>query len=287
MFRKCARLLDDPARNNIYCRVIAPGIFVDNATRDLAASQNRSNEQFMVQLSIDTCNALCAVALSKWEDGRLLLVAQDTLNPGRGHAEILTGQIADLLVSNGLKPADIDRIAVTKGPGSFTGQRVGLAAARVLAATLKIEAVGVDVLDGLLLEARSHNDNAHSFCAINDARRGAAYVKAVDQNGTVLIEDSLIPVEALAETLAALPSPLCLIGSGAELLESAERADLQIIDIALPDIASIAELGHTLSPETNPPEPLYLRGADAKPQSGKHVLRSAPKEQAKASEVAL
>ncbi|MEH6727475.1 MAG: tRNA (adenosine(37)-N6)-threonylcarbamoyltransferase complex dimerization subunit type 1 TsaB [Hyphomicrobiales bacterium] len=241
----------------------------------------------MVQLSIDTCNALCAVALSKWEDGRLLLVAQDTLNPGRGHAEILTGQIADLLLANGLKPADIDRIAVTKGPGSFTGQRVGLAAARVLAATLKIDAVGVDVLDGLLLEARSHNHDARSFCAINDARRGAAYVKAVDRNGTVLIEDSLVPVDALAETLATLPKPLCLIGSGAELLASAAPADWHIIDTALPDIASIAELGHTLDADTNPAEPLYLRGADAKPQSGKHVLRSATKQQFKASEVAL
>ncbi len=216
-----------------------------------------------------------------------MMIAQDTLAPGRGHAEILTGQIADLLASCGLKPADIHRIAVTKGPGSFTGQRVGLAAARVLAATLQIDAIGVDVLDALLLEARSQDPDARCCCAINDARRGSAYVKAVDNNGTVLLEDSLIATVSLGETLATLPVPLCLIGSGTALVETAGPANWQVIDTALPGIASIAELGHTLDTDANPAEPLYLRGADAKPQSAKHVLRPSTASGAVPSGVAL
>lgn len=241
----------------------------------------------MVQLSIDTCNALCAVAVSRWEDGRFQLVAQNTQDLGRGHAEVLTGQIATLLSANGLVPADIDRIAVTKGPGSFTGQRVGLATARVLAATLKIDAIGVGVLDALLLEARALNHESLAFCVINDARREAAYVKAVDNSGTVLINDSLIPVDALPDALAALPKPLCLIGSGLSLLPAENADDQKIIDTALPDILSIAKLGHTLTVETNPAEPLYLRGADAKPQSAKHVLRPAAQDSGRSSEAAL
>lgn len=229
----------------------------------------------MIQLSIDTCNAFCAVALSRWEDGQLQLMAQDTQDLGRGHAEVLTGQIASLLSSADLTAADINRLAVTKGPGSFTGQRVGLATARVLAATLKIDAVGVGVLDALLLEARVKHHNAQAFCAINDARRDAAYVKAVDKNGTVLIDASLISIAALPGALANLPAPLCFIGSGTSLLPVRNADDWHTIDTALPDIASIAELGHTLTIETNPAEPLYLRGADAKPQSAKHVLRAA------------
>lgn len=246
----------------------------------------------MVQLSIDTCSALCAVAVSRWEDGRIQLVAQNTQDLGRGHAEVLTGQIATLLSSNGLAPTDIDRIAVTKGPGSFTGQRVGLATARVLAATLKIDAIGVGVLDALLLEARALNRDSQALCAINDARRGAAYVKAVDNSGAVLIDDSLIPVDALPGALAALPMPLCLIGSGISLLDAgnarAENAgNWHFIDTMLPGILSIAELGHTLAVETNPAEPLYLRGADAKPQSAKHVLRPAAQERGTSSGAAL
>ncbi|MGJ8532151.1 MAG: tRNA (adenosine(37)-N6)-threonylcarbamoyltransferase complex dimerization subunit type 1 TsaB [Alphaproteobacteria bacterium] len=241
----------------------------------------------MVQLSIDTCNALCAVAVSKWEDGRVQPIAQNTQDLGRGHAEVLTGQIAKLLSSSGLVPADIDRIAVTKGPGSFTGQRVGLSAARVLAATLKIDAIGVGVLDALLLEARALNRDSLAFCAINDARRGAAYVKAVDNSGTVLIDDSLIPVDALPDAVAALPVPLCLIGSGLSLLPAENAEDQMIIETALPNILSIAELGHTLAVETNPAAPLYLRGADAKPQSAKHVLRPAAQDSGRATGAAL
>lgn len=215
------------------------------------------------------------------------MIAQDTLAPGRGHAEILTGQIADLLSSCKLKPADINRIAVTKGPGSFTGQRVGLATARVLASTLQIDAVGVDVLDALLLEARLQSRDAGCWCAINDARRGSAYVKAMGRNGTVLIEDSLIATDSLGQTLATLPVPLCLIGSGTALVDATDRANCQVIDTALPGIESIAELGHMLNADANPAEPLYLRGADAKPQTAKHVLRPSPASAAASSGAAL
>lgn len=255
--------------------------------KDLAAPQKPFNEQHMVQLSIDTCNTHCAVALSKWEDDRLVLVAKDTLDLGRGHAEVLIGQIADLLASISLSPADIDRIAVTRGPGSFTGQRVGLATARVLAATLKIDVVGIGVLDALLLEATARHHNAKAFCAINDARRGAVYVKAVDHSGTVLIDDSLILLDALPDALAELPTPLCLIGSGLSLLRPMHGVDWLLIDAALPEITSIAQLGHTLTVAENPAEPLYLRGADAKPQSAKHVLRPAKPDHAGSSRAVL
>lgn len=242
--------------------------------KDLASPQKPFNERTMVQLSIDTCNSQSAVALSRWESGQLQLVAQDVQHPGRGHAEILTVQIGALLGTCNLKPADIGRIAVTKGPGSFTGQRVGLAAARVFAASLVIDAVGVGVLDALLLEATMKNSSALAFCAINDARRGAAYIKALDQNGGVLIDDQLIPVDSLSDTLAALPTPLCLIGSGLSLLMVPNVEKWRCIETSLPDIASVARLGHMLNPGEHPAEPLYLRGADAKPQSAKHVLRS-------------
>tara|TARA_R110002167_G_scaffold14734_16_gene59410 strand:+ start:3828 stop:4556 length:729 start_codon:yes stop_codon:yes gene_type:complete len=233
----------------------------------------------MIQLSIDTCNSLCAVALSRWQNDRLQLVAKDTRDLGRGHAEVLIGQIAQLLAESGLRAADLQRIAVTTGPGSFTGQRVGLAAARVLSASLNIEAVGVGVLDALVRQAAGQNPSAQTFCAICDARRDAAYVKAVDRDGTVRIKASLIQVSDLAAQIDILPEPLCLIGSGVSLVEAATGVapsqDRKCLDIAFPDIATIAELGHTMNAADNPAKPLYLRGADAKPQSAKHVLRPA------------
>lgn len=235
----------------------------------------------MVQLSIDTCNSLCAVALSRWQNERLQIIAEDTQDPGRGHAEILVGQIARLLAANGLRAADLQRIAVTTGPGSFTGQRVGLATARVLSASLNIEAVGVGVLDALLRQAAGQSDSARTLCAVCDARRDAAYVKAADRDGTVRIEASLIPVSDLAARIDALPQPLCLIGSGVSLADAAAGTGAarsqgrQRLETAFPDIATIAELGHNMSAAENPARPLYLRGADAKPQSAKHVLRPA------------
>ncbi len=94
----------------------------------------------MIVLALDTAGVDCAAALYDSETGRVLAEVCETI--GKGHAERLMAMIDEALAASGLALADLDRVAVTVGPGSFTGIRVGVAAARGLALALGIEAVG-------------------------------------------------------------------------------------------------------------------------------------------------
>lgn len=237
------------------------------------------------QLSLDTCNNLCAAALSHMDNGAFRLISSDTRDLGRGHAEVLTDQIQQVLSEADLKPADLSRIAVTTGPGSFTGQRVGLATARTLAASLNIEAVGVGVLDALIHEARSLAPDLKAYCAISDAKRGGVYIKAAAADGEVLLEASLIAVSDIPDRLSILDTTFAIAGTGVAFVD--DNMDLprhKNLSISFPSIQSIAKIGHSLIASENPAAALYLRDADAKPQNAKHVLRAMP---SSGSEVAV
>lgn len=227
-----------------------------------------------IQLSLDTCNNLCAAALSVEKDGRFELIERDTQNLGRGHAEVLTDQIQLILTRANLTFDDVARIAVTTGPGSFTGQRVGLATARTLAASLGIDAVGVGVLDALIHEANVIAPNMATYCAISDAKRDGAYVKAVAADGTVLLQACLLDIADIPNQLTALETRIAFAGTGTALLED-EFFDggSTNLNLSFPSIQSIAQIGHGLTSTDSSAEPLYLRDADAKPQNAKHVLR--------------
>ena len=110
----------------------------------------------MIVLALDTAGETCAVALAKTGNG-LSVLARRADAIGRGHAERLMPMIGEALAEAGLAYADLERIAVTTGPGSFTGTRIGVAVARGLALALGIRAVGVSVLDALI-EAASEDE---------------------------------------------------------------------------------------------------------------------------------
>ena len=110
----------------------------------------------MLLLAIDTAGPDCAVALARSGAGGAEILVRASERIGRGHAERLMPMIeAALRRSASVDFADLDRIAVTTGPGSFTGVRVGIAAARGLALALDIPAVGVGSLDGARLSGRA------------------------------------------------------------------------------------------------------------------------------------
>lgn len=229
----------------------------------------------ITQLSLDTCNNLCAAALSCVDHGAFRLIASNTRDLGRGHAEVLTDQIHQILSDAHLQPTDLSRIAVTTGPGSFTGQRVGLAMARTLSAVLNIHTVGIGVLDALVFEAKRLAPDLSAYCAISDAKRDGVYVKAVAADGTVLLQAALIAVCDISDRLALLDTPFAIAGTGAGFVNSdIFQAGCKNLNLAFPSIQSIAEIGHGLSATGNPAAPLYLRDADAKPQNAKHILRA-------------
>ena len=98
----------------------------------------------MLVLAIDTALAACSAAVLDTADGGIL--ASESLPMTRGHAEALMPLIARVMADSGTGFPDLDRVAVTTGPGSFTGLRVGIAAARGIALAAEKQAVGISTL---------------------------------------------------------------------------------------------------------------------------------------------
>ncbi|WP_183775353.1 tRNA (adenosine(37)-N6)-threonylcarbamoyltransferase complex dimerization subunit type 1 TsaB [Phenylobacterium haematophilum] len=208
-------------------------------------------------LAIDTCLFACSAAVV--QDGAVRAGRVEPMS--RGHQERLAPLVAEVMAEAGGVGFDqLDRIAVTVGPGSFTGLRVGLAFAKGLSAALAIPAVGVGSLEAL---AQPHKGRVF---AVLDAKRGQVYLQAFADGAAVSAPDAL-PIETAAARVAEL-APDILVGTGAALLAQM-RPSAQAIAVDHADPAAIAALGASRSPV--PPRPLYLRAPDAKLPGGKSL----------------
>ena len=218
----------------------------------------------MKLLAIDTAAELCAACVYDGNSAREL--GRKVLDIGKGHAENLMGVIDEALADARTDYSDLEGIAVSVGPGSFTGVRIGVATARGLALALKIPGIGVTTLAAIALEARRAFPE-RPVLAVLDAKREELYMAAYGADGAVLVA----PAIAHANEAARLANKrgLVLSGSGAEILRDAAGAPLEIAGRArTADIASYATLAATGGPPAERPRPLYLRGADARPQEG-------------------
>jgi tRNA threonylcarbamoyladenosine biosynthesis protein TsaB len=226
----------------------------------------------MLLLAFDTAGPDCAVALGLDDSGGREILARRSERIGRGHAERLMPMINEVLGEAGVGYADLDRIAVTTGPGSFTGVRVGIAAARALALALGIPAIGVGSLQALALPLRGRQAGGSILAAL-DAKRDELAIFARDANSDrTLAGPSAMPVDGAASLGRGLPGPLMLTGSGAPILADAlGLPDGCILGTAeSPSIDDIVLLGLAGIP-AGAPAPMYLRGAGAKPQADKAV----------------
>lgn len=222
-------------------------------------------------LALDTsANAMSGCLLDRH---RLRTFAEESLPMERGHAEALVPMLDRLLgeVPGGL--ATIDRVAVTIGPGSFTGIRVGVAAARALGLACKVSVVGVSTL--VALAAPFVSGIAKScILAVVDARHGGFYAQGFRPDGTTFLEARHGSAADILE--AAGKEPMRLVGSGAPMLAIeawSHSVEAEVIaNSAVPRIALVARLGMLADPAQSPPKPLYLKPPDAKP----HVIASAP-----------
>jgi tRNA threonylcarbamoyladenosine biosynthesis protein TsaB len=216
----------------------------------------------MLILAIDTALDACAAGVLDTDAGRM--IAQESLAMKRGHAEALMPLIARVIKQSGIAFAGLDRIAVTTGPGSFTGLRVGLSAARGIALAANRPVVGVTTLTAYAAPVVSESAEQPVISAI-DARHDQVYFQVVSGNGSSLIRPRVAPIE---EALGASRFGAShLVGNAAKML--AERWPAQVppfkVDAqAAPDIAWVAWLGAAVSPNTAPARPFYLRAPDAK-----------------------
>jgi tRNA threonylcarbamoyladenosine biosynthesis protein TsaB len=216
----------------------------------------------MLILAIDTALDACAAAVLDTAGG---VIARESQAMKRGHAEALMPLIARVMKASGVAFAALDRIVATTGPGSFTGLRVGLSAARGIALAAGKPVVGVTTLTAFAAPIVSEN-NEHPVISAVDARHDHVYFQALGRDGRSLIKPKVAPIaEALDAARFGAPH---LVGNAANILAERWPADappFKIDQQAAPDIVWVAWLGAAVNPESAPARPYYLRAPDAKP----------------------
>lgn len=229
----------------------------------------------MLILALDTALDACAAAILDTVSGKL--VAQQSQPMKRGHAEALMPLIARVMKEAGLPFAALDRIAVTTGPGSFTGLRVGLSAARGIALAAGKPVVGLTTLSAYAAPLVSENGE-HPVISAIDARHDQVYFQVVSGDGGSLIPPKVASIaEALEASRFGAPR---LVGNAAQIL--AERwpdeapPPVGVDEQPAPDIAWVAWLGAAADPNTAPARPFYLRPPDAKPAKELEPPATAP-----------
>lgn len=223
----------------------------------------------MLILGIDTCTPRSSVALGTHEG----VVASAALRQATGHGGFLTPAIAFCLDQAGAQVGDLTGIAVTLGPGLFTGMRVGIATAQSLAHALRLPVVGLASLDVLAFGVRH---GRRPVCAVLDAKRKELFWASYQPvpGGVQRVGEFRVgPAEKLAGELEAGREDVLCVGDGAiahRLLLSGAGAEVcESLGQAYPDAGGLVELAtpRFVREDTQRPEdlrPVYLRKADAK-----------------------
>ena len=167
----------------------------------------------MLLLAFETSAKAASVALYR-ED---ILLAESYQNTGLTHSQTLMSMAEDLLRTSGFTPQQVTAVAVAAGPGSFTGVRIGVAAAKGFAWGAALPCYGVSTLEAMALNFGAFDGTV--VCAM-DARRNQVYnalFSAKDGELTRLCPDRAVSLEALAAELSAIPGKLYLIGDGSRV----------------------------------------------------------------------
>ncbi|MBO6675697.1 MAG: tRNA (adenosine(37)-N6)-threonylcarbamoyltransferase complex dimerization subunit type 1 TsaB [Rhizobiales bacterium] len=210
-------------------------------------------------LSIDTAGPACQAVVS---DGARV-VSSRSMTMLRGHGEALIPMVEDGLGEAVITYEDLDRVAVTVGPGSFTGMRVGLAAARGFSATLNIPIVGIGTLEAMAVTDRLASDVAAVRCVAIDARNGLVYGQRFEIDGTAMEQPSVMADLVFA---ASVPQGGRLVGPATPIIAALARSAGKQVTLGdsaqVPSIEALAELA-AASDAGEKPRPLYLKPADA------------------------
>jgi tRNA threonylcarbamoyladenosine biosynthesis protein TsaB len=220
-------------------------------------------------LAIETATRVCSVALARGEE----LIASRSDADARLHSERLLPMVDALLADAGARLADVEAFAVSIGPGSFTGLRIGLATVKAFAFRDGRPVAAVSTLAALCASAAADAGEA-PVAALLDARRGACYAACVSRAGAPRADLLADCVLTPAELAAKLPRGARVVvgesaGEGAAAL-SARRPDLALLALADAgaSAASVVRLGARLLAEGAGRDaaelaPAYLRRAEA------------------------
>lgn len=216
----------------------------------------------MATLAIDTATCFCAAAIYDADADHITSRVEEDI--GRGHAERLMDVIAHVMDRGGVGFDRLEAIAVTIGPGSFTGIRVGVAAARGFGFALDVPVMGTTTLESLAVQAFVENPSADEVLAVVTGGRGELFCQRFGPNATPNAEPFAVNE---AEVSASMASGVDLIvGNAAQLIAGRLDGPPPIaLDRPVGDILAVARAAHRFR---RGPAPLYLRSADAKPQTG-------------------
>ncbi len=211
-------------------------------------------------LAIDT--ALGAVAACVSDADGIQVLAQERIVLERGHAEALVPLLDRVLAASGCSFDEVSRIAVSVGPGSFTGIRVGIAAARALGLAWDIPVVGVSTLAAFAAPLITHGEGI--IVSAVDARHGRVYLQALYVDGRDLVTPQLMSLRDAVRVIGAGPAQIA--GNAASLL-AIECWSVGLVaeimgDAISPDVSAIARLGALSDVHGAPPKPLYLKEPD-------------------------
>lgn len=237
-------------------------------------------------LALDTSFAACSAAIGRGLGAHACEVFGLFEPMQTGQAERIVPMVGEVLATAGMKIDDIDRIAVANGPGSFTGTRIAVAAARAMVlASARVDVVAASSLAVMAERAADFLVDAggRELIVVVDARRDEVYAQRFQRRhgaaGAVALEEPQVLSFDDAARLGGMGA-VDFCGSGAA--EVVRRATALGRDAAahLPDLLSdardLARLAMRLEPASGLVRPLYLRPADAKPQTGKSIERVHP-----------
>jgi tRNA threonylcarbamoyladenosine biosynthesis protein TsaB len=222
-------------------------------------------------LVLDTTFDACQAGLFQLYDGLPVALRSEPMT--KGHAERLVPMVEAVLKQGSLSFPDISKIAVTRGPGSFTGLRVGLSAARAYGVALDIEVIGVTTLQAHAVAAKAQAEafKTDIIWVLLDARRNGLYHQQFNAKGEALSEARLTDIEAITSFIPDIP--FLLWGSGLSLMQNAlkdRHFEVGESDAA-PSLSAIAKTAMQNEMQ-DAATPFYLREADAK-VSGKTPLK--------------
>jgi tRNA threonylcarbamoyladenosine biosynthesis protein TsaB len=226
-----------------------------------------------VILALDTAGLACSVAVGVGEK----LAGVERVANVHGQAEILLPLVDRVMAAAGLTPAALDVVAATVGPGSFTGIRVGLSAARGIALATGAQLFGVSSFDAVAAAVpRRDRERSHFLLVALESRREDLYVRIFDPLCNPIDEPAAIMPQALASAVDAMigRQRLLIAGDAVHRVAAvlADRTETVLLEGAVPDAAGVLEAALSLIRRDaggGAARPLYLRPPDVTLPSGR------------------
>ena len=209
----------------------------------------------MTILAVDTALGACSVAIL--DGDRVLTHRLEVME--RGHAEALAPMVEDAMNHAALSFAALERLAVTTGPGTFTGQRVGLAFMRGLRVALGKPLTGVTTLSAMAHQAMSET-GLGAAAALHDARRNGVYLEIA---GSLVTQPAILSFEDAVALIGQRPGHFVLAGTAAPAAHARLKTST-LSNVRQPDALWVARLALAMPATRLAPKPLYLRPSDAR-----------------------